>query len=482
MAPGSIRRVAVIGAGPSGAITLDALAREEAFDQIRVFDRQEGPGGCWYGDKNPPVPLTNLAALATRTADQPLELPVQVPGRVKKNGQPRWTDSSIYPYLETNVDVVTMEYTQEPISGELSARTIELHGENSPFRHWTIMRDYVTSLFQRKGYEDLVSYNTHVERVEKVGDEWKVTLRKEEGDEDYWWVEHFDAVIVASGHFNVPYVPAVRGLEELERQHPGSVLHSKMYRGREAYQGKRVVVVGGSVSAADISTDLVGVVDSKVYAVVNGHTINVYFGDGAFNNPGVSRKPTISHIDTSDGRRTVHFIDGTFVENVDNIIFGTGYSWSLPFLPDVKIRNNRVPGLYQNVVYQQDPTLLFVGAVGAGLTFKIFEWQAVLAARLLAGRAELPSLEEQQRWEEERIKKKGDGPAFNVIHPDFEEYFETVRSLAGPGEDGKGRPLPPYKPEWFQAFMDGHELRKQMWARKNAAAAAATTESTKARI
>lgn len=325
--------------------------------------------GYRYGDKNPPVPLTNLAALATRTADQPLELPVQVPGRVKKNGQPRWTDSSIYPYLETNVDVVTMEYTQEPISGELSARTIELHGENSPFRHWTIMRDYVTSLFQRKGYEDLVSYNTHVERVEKVGDEWKVTLRKEEGDEDYWWVEHFDAVIVASGHFNVPYVPAVRGLEELERQHPGSVLHSKMYRGREAYQGKRVVVVGGSVSAADISTDLVGVVDSKVYAVVNGHTINVYFGDGAFNNPGVSRKPTISHIDTSDGRRTVHFIDGTFVENVDNIIFGTGYSWSLPFLPDVKIRNNRVPGLYQNVVYQQDPTLLFVGAVSAYLFF-----------------------------------------------------------------------------------------------------------------
>lgn len=47
MATGKIRRVAVIGAGPSGAITVDALAREEAFDQIRVFDRQEGPGGCW---------------------------------------------------------------------------------------------------------------------------------------------------------------------------------------------------------------------------------------------------------------------------------------------------------------------------------------------------------------------------------------------------------------------------------------------------
>lgn len=42
-----IRRVAVIGAGPSGAITVDALVQEQTFDQIRVFDRQEGPGGCW---------------------------------------------------------------------------------------------------------------------------------------------------------------------------------------------------------------------------------------------------------------------------------------------------------------------------------------------------------------------------------------------------------------------------------------------------
>ncbi|KAI5241130.1 FAD/NAD(P)-binding domain-containing protein [Aureobasidium subglaciale] len=473
-----IRRVAVIGAGPSGAITVDALAQEDIFDQIRVFDRQEGPGGCWYGDKAPPLPLSHFGALATRTADQPVEVPEQFPAHTRRNKQPRWTDSSIYPYLETNVDVVTMEYTQEPIIGALSARTIELHGEKSPFRHWTVMRDYVTSLFKRNGYEDLVSYNTHVERVEKIGDEWKVTLRREDDEKDYWWVEWFDAVIVASGHFNVPYVPAVKGLEELERQHPGSVLHSKMYRGRDAYKGKRVVVVGGSVSAADISTDLVGVVDSKVYAVVNGHTINPYFGDGAFNNVGVVRKPTISHIDILDGQRTVHFIDGTSAENVDHLIFGTGYSWSLPFLPDVKIRNNRVPGLYYNVVYQQDPTLLFVGAVGAGLTFKIFEWQAVLAARLLAGRAELPSIDEQQEWEAERVKKKGDGPGFNVIHPEFEEYFETVRALAGPGADGKGRPLPPYKQEWFKAFMDGHELRKQMWERKNAAA----VESARSRI
>lgn len=42
-----VKRVAVIGAGPAGAITIDALAREQAFDVIRVFERREAPGGCW---------------------------------------------------------------------------------------------------------------------------------------------------------------------------------------------------------------------------------------------------------------------------------------------------------------------------------------------------------------------------------------------------------------------------------------------------
>lgn len=41
------RRVAVIGAGPSGAITVDALAKEQAFDTIRVFDRRGAIGGTW---------------------------------------------------------------------------------------------------------------------------------------------------------------------------------------------------------------------------------------------------------------------------------------------------------------------------------------------------------------------------------------------------------------------------------------------------
>ncbi|KAJ9142393.1 Thiol-specific monooxygenase [Pleurostoma richardsiae] len=460
------RRVAVIGAGPAGAITIDALAKEKTFDIIRVFERREGPGGCWIGDTSPAPLISNFATLGSRTADDPVPVPNELPAQTPKLTLPRYAESSIYPYLETNVDASAMEFSQEPFPEDKTSRSVALHGQDTPFRHWSVVRRYIQGLVKRNGYQDLISYETTVERVEKVDNQWRLTLRKAGKESDYWWVEWFDAVVVASGHYSVPYVPPIEGLEQFEKSRPGSVLHSKHYRGRDYFGGKKVVVVGGSVSAADIAYDLVNSTSHPIYAVVNGHRINIYFGDEAFNHPRIARKPSISRIIG----RTVYFADGSSAEDVDNIIFGTGYTWTLPFLSSVKVRNNRVPGLYLHVIYQADPTLLFVGAVGAGLTFKIFEWQAVLAARVLAGRTFLPPLSEQQRWEAERVAAKGDGAGFTLVHPDFEDYFEEVRALAGDGENGLGRRLPSFKREWFKAFMDGHDRRKNMWLRLNRAA------------
>lgn len=237
------------------------------------------------------------------------------------------------------------------------------------------------------------------------------------------------------------------------------------------------------MSAADIAYDLIGVAKGPVYAVVLGHKANGYFGDVAFKHPGIVEKPSVSHITTANGDRAVHFVDGTSVPNVDELIFGTGYSWTLPFLPQVEVRNNRVPGLYQHVAYQNDPTLLFVGAVAAGLTFRVFEWQAVLAARILAGRVNLPPLEEQQKWERERVVKRGDGVPFTLVFPDFEDYFETLRELAGEPEDGEpGRRLPPFDRKWLEVFMAGHEMRKKWWKEQNEIARRALLEFPRARL
>ncbi|OAA69021.1 Flavin-containing monooxygenase FMO [Cordyceps fumosorosea ARSEF 2679] len=468
MPPTTVKRVAVIGVGPAGAITIDALAREKAFDIIRVFERREGPGGCWIGDATTPPAETNLEDLAKRNVDLPLSIPEQLPALTPKSDQPRFTESSVYPYLETNIDSLPMEFSQEPIPPEKSQGSIELHGKDTPFRHWRVMRDYIARLVDRNGYQDYVSYNTTVERAEKVDGEWKLTLRRDGAAQDYWWNEYFDAVIVATGHYSVPYIPSIPGLEQLQKLRPGSVVHSKHFRGRHSYKGKRIVVVGASVSAADLAFDLAEVAEAPVHAVTIGHTPNGYFGSDAFQHPLIRQHPSIDRVDG----RTVHFADGSSVPDVDHVLFGTGYTWTLPFLPVVPVRGgNRVPGLYQHVVWQADPTLLFVGAVNAGLTFKVFEWQAVFAARLLAGRARaLPPVQEMRRWEEERVAARGDGAKFALVYPDFEDYFETLRGLAGEGEGegGVGRRLPPFRREWFRAFLEGHERRKRMWRRINA--------------
>lgn len=181
-----------------------------------------------------PAPISNLSDLASRTADRPLSVPDQLPAFTAPSNQPRFTESSIYPDLHTNVDVHAMEFSQEPISTERSQHTIDVHGPNSPFRHWTLMRQYVKDLMN----DELVAYNTTVEKAEKTGCAWQLTLRTPIDNHDYWWTEEFDAVVVASGHFSVPFIPQTEGLQEFEDTRPGSVLHSKHYRGRDQFRNK----------------------------------------------------------------------------------------------------------------------------------------------------------------------------------------------------------------------------------------------------
>jgi cation diffusion facilitator CzcD-associated flavoprotein CzcO len=144
----------------------------------------------------------------------------------------------VYPYLETNIDVTVMEFSQEPIPVERSATSIARHGLDTPFRPHQTVQKYVGDLVNRRGYPDLVSYNTTVERVTKVNGEWEVVLRKSGESKDYWWKEYFDAVVVANGHYSIPYIPNIKGLAEFESRNPGSVIHTKAFRGRDAYRGK----------------------------------------------------------------------------------------------------------------------------------------------------------------------------------------------------------------------------------------------------
>ena len=88
--------------------------------------------------------------------------------------------------------------------------------------------------------------------------------------------------------------------------------------------------------------------------------------------------------------------------------------------------------------------------------------------RFFAGRSKLPSREEQQRWENERVAKCGNGAKFTAIFPESKEYFEYVRLLAG--NDGPGRKLPKFDPKWVYDYNVGHQLRIRQWEKQIAEA------------
>ena len=418
--------------------------------------------------------MEDFDKIAARKPDETLTIPSNLPVTTPHNTQYRFSETSIYPALETNIDAFAMSFSQEPFPDDRSPLNIQRHGKESPFRHWKAIEGYIEDLLDRRGYQDLVSYSTTVELVhkDKESGKWVLTLRKplDNQQEDKWWAESFDAVLVAAGHYTVPFIPFTSGLAELSKDFPGSVEHSKAWRGPEKYHGKRVITVGASISGPDIAYSLADVAETPLNCVVRGK-YHPYFFDFAFQHPNILRRSPISHIisNRETNRRAVYFEDGTSLEDVDHIIFGTGYSWTLPFLPELAatIRNNRLPNLYQHVFWRNDPTLCFVGAIAAGFTFKVFEWQAVLAARFLAGRINLPPLTEQLKWEENRISYKGDGVPFTALYPDFEEYFEEVRKMAGEPKDGKGRPLPKFEKWWREGFDAAHKKRIAMWQRGN---------------
>lgn len=154
-----------------------------------------------------------------------------------------------------------MEFSREPIPEIRSSSSVKIHGPDTPFRHHSVIRQYIEDLLNRNGYQDLVEYNTTVERAhkEQSSNKWVLTLRRQgpAAKYDYWWQEKFDALVVATGHYSVPYIPYIKWLKEFAAAYPGSVEHTKGFRNPEKYRGKvSENILIGWPSASDISREL----------------------------------------------------------------------------------------------------------------------------------------------------------------------------------------------------------------------------------
>lgn len=73
--------------------------------------------------------------------------------------------------------------------------------------HW-VPKQYIQNYFASHHTDRFLVLNTTVEDVTRHNDSWRLTLRRHDAVEkvDIWWAEDFDALVIANGHYSVPYV------------------------------------------------------------------------------------------------------------------------------------------------------------------------------------------------------------------------------------------------------------------------------------
>lgn len=102
------------------------------------------------------------------------------------------------------------------------------------FPSHTHVMDYLRRLAQDENLLPWIRFSTLVKKAEFENDVWKVSVKNEK--ETY--TEEFDALVVATGHYAVPYVPDIPGLDALALNKKVQLLHSRDYRRPEEFKGK----------------------------------------------------------------------------------------------------------------------------------------------------------------------------------------------------------------------------------------------------
>lgn len=249
----------------------------------------------------------------------------------------------------------------------------------------------------------------------------------------------YDAVVVANGHHSVPSVPHIRGIKAWNQANPGVISHTKSYRRPGPFAGKKVIIVGNGASGTDIASQIEEV--SKHPLLMSQRSESIMTSAGGYK----EIVPELAELlPNSHGTRAVRFADGRVEEDVDAILFATGYYYSFPFLSSLEFKlistGERVQNTYKHLFYIHDPTIAFIGLPMKIIPFRIDEAQGAVVARLWAGRLELPSTQEMSRWEERVIAERGPGKAFLDLScpKEFEYHNELVDwATHATGQGGK---------------------------------------------
>ena len=406
-----VRRVAVIGAGASGLATAKYLLAEKYFDSIDVFEQRSNVGGIWNlsSTKNTvqiPIPQTNPSygnRLSKDAAEQMKPSGHNSPSKLSLE-----LESPLYDYLETNIPKQLMTYREKSLPDESSLFV----GHEETLQY---LEEYAKSI------EHLISYNTQVENVKELetstdlGKQWLVsTVNLQTGERRK---STYDAVAVANGHYTIPFVPEYPGLREWHDVHANAIIHSKAYRLPEDYTGKKVLIIGNSVSGLDIMSQILPYA-SKV--LVSSRSASIM---GAIPpHPKRLDVPAVSRFlppSAEATRAAVQFTNSHTETDIDRVIFATGYFYNFPFLrslrPQVTTHGFRTEHTYQHLFYTPNPTLAFLVLNLKVIPFPLAENQAGVLSRVWSGRLSLPARSEMEAWESDTVAEMGDHKDFHTL-------------------------------------------------------------------
>ncbi|KAG0646632.1 Flavin-dependent monooxygenase [Hyphodiscus hymeniophilus] len=427
----NVKKIAIIGAGPSGLAAARFLLAERAFDTIDVYEQQSEVGGVWYYHPN----VTGRITVPQTTPHGPPELPIW-----PKDGKAPLFSNPMYDHLNTNIPHGLMGFSD-----------LEFPPESLLFPTRQDVQSYLVKYSQE--IRHLIKFSTQVKNIVQSPrasePQWELTAKSTITDEEER--KDYDAIVVANGHYSVPFIPSVLGVEAFNAAYPSVITHSKVYRAPEPFTNKKVIVVGSAASGLDIGTQISQV--SKKPMLNSVRTSSPL----KFGQENKEEVPPIAEYIVED--RAVRFEDGRVEKDIDAIIYCTGYLYSYPFFeeldPTLVTTGRRVRGLYKQLFNITHPTLAFTALSQKIIPFPLSEGQGTAIAKVWSGKLDLPTKVEMESWEEERIAELGDGTAFHVLgYPKDAEYVNELH-------------------DWVQSAGDGfakepaYWAEKQLWMREN---------------
>ena len=354
------KRIAIIGAGPSGLAQLRAFKAEAekggAIPEIICYEKQADWGGLWN--------------YSWRTG-------------LDEYGNPN--HGSMYRYLWSNGPKEGLEfadYTFEEHFGKQIA--------SYPPR--AVLFDYIAGRVKKAGVRDWIRFNHVVRDVRYHADQGKFSLIARDCAKDSEATEQFDEVIVASGHFSTPRVPYYPGFESFN----GRILHAHDFRDALEFKDQDILILGTSYSAEDIGSQCWKYGCKSVTVAHRTAPMGYKWPDNW------QEVPALVKVEG----KTASFKDGTRKE-VDAIILCTGYLHHFPFLGDdlrLKTANRLATAdLYKGVVWAHNPKLFYLGMQDQWYTFNMFDAQAWYVRDIILGRIAVPDKNAMLKDVEERV-------------------------------------------------------------------------------